>query len=161
MKAALLLLAASAVSAPLAHAGDYKLGALTVRQPWSRPAQAGMNGVGFLTVANAGKVPVTLKGAESPAADKIEIHQSSMAGGVMSMRRQDDGVVVPPGGQIVFGPGGYHFMLLNLKQAQGPGQKVPVTLIFDKGREIQVELVVQLSPPPVPAAGQGAPEHGH
>jgi copper(I)-binding protein len=68
--------------------------------------------VGFFTIANAGKTPVTLKRVESAAAAKVEMHQSSMAGGVMSMRRRDDGIVVPAGGQIAFAPGGYHLMLL-------------------------------------------------
>lgn len=155
-----IALTAILAASTAAEAGDYKLGALTVRQPWSRPAQAGMNGVGFFTLVNAGKTPVTLKSVESPAAAKVEIHQSAMAGGVMTMRRQDAGVVVPPGGQIAFAPGGYHLMLLSLKAAQGVGQKVPVTLVFDNGRKAQVELTVQLAPPP---GGQASPmgEHHH
>ncbi len=158
-----LALTAALVAAP-AYAGDYKLGALTIRQPWSRPAQAGMNGVGFMTIVNAGKTPVTLKGAETPAAGKVEIHQSSMAGGIMSMRRADDGVAVPAGGQVAFAPGGYHFMLLGLKAAQGPGQKIPVTLIFDNGRKAQVELTVQLAPPAngqAPKQSMPGMEHQH
>ncbi len=154
---ALAAVAALLAAAPV-RAADTKLGAVTVLQPWSRPAQAGMNGVGFLTIANTGKTPVTLKGAQSPAAGKIEIHQSAMADGVMTMRRQDAGVVIPPGGQVAFAPGGYHFMLLGLKQAQGPGQKVPVTLLFDKDRKLTVELTVQLAPPP---AARAMPEHAH
>ncbi|WP_454761708.1 copper chaperone PCu(A)C [Caulobacter segnis] len=154
------ILAASTAALPTQTvAGDYKLGALTIRQPWSRPAQAGMNGVGFFTVVNAGKTPVTLKSAETSAAGKVEIHQSSTANGVMSMRRQDNGVVIPAGGQVAFAPGGYHLMLLSLKTAQAQGQKVPVTLLFDNGRKVQVELAVQLVPP----NGQAAPagEHHH
>lgn len=147
-------LALTAVAAPVAYAA----GPITVRQPWSRPAQAGMNGVGFLTLANSGKTPVILKSATSPAAGKVEIHQSAMVGGVMTMRRQDNGVVIPAGGQVALAPGGYHLMLLGLKQAQGVGQKVPVTLVFDGGRKIQVELAVQLAPP---AAGGTAEHTGH
>lgn len=150
-------LAVAALAAPLAQAADVKLGAVTVGQPWSRPAQAGMNGVGFMTFANAGKTPVTLKSATSPAAGKVEIHQSSMAGGVMTMRRLDAGVAIPAGGQVAFAPGGYHLMLIGLKQPQAVGQKVPVTLIFDGGRKMQVELAVQLAPP----TAQSAPEHAH
>lgn len=157
---AAITLAAATAAPPLAWAGDYKLGALTIRQPWSRPAQAGMNGVGFFTLVNAGKTPLTLKSVETPAAGKVEIHQSAMAGGVMTMRRQDAGVVVPAGGQVAFAPGGYHLMLLSLKAAQNVGQKVPVTLVFDNGRRAQVDLTVQLAPPP---GGQAPPmgEHHH
>jgi copper(I)-binding protein len=155
MKTPLFMLAL--LAAPLAHAADHKPAALTVSQPWSRPAQAGMNGVGFFTVANAGKTPVVLKRVESAAAAKVEMHQSSMADGVMSMRRQDDGVVVPAGGQLVFAPGGYHLMLLGLKSSQAAGQKVSVTLVFGDGRKIPVQLAVQLAPP----KAQGASEHMH
>jgi copper(I)-binding protein len=155
-----IALTAILAASTAARAGDYKLGALTIGQPWSRPAQAGMNGVGFFTLTNAGKTPVTLKAVESPAAAKVEIHQSAMANGVMTMRRQDAGVVVPAGGQVAFAPGGYHLMLLSLKGAQGVGQKVPVTLVFDNGRKAQVELTVQLAPP---SGGQAMPmgEHHH
>jgi len=152
-----LALTAAALIAPLAHAADAKLGAITVRQPWSRPAQAGMNAVGFMTIANAGKTPVTLKRAESPAVAEVQMHQSAMANGVMTMRGLDQGVVIPAGGQIVFAPGGYHFMLISLKQAQAAGQKLPVTLVFGDGRKLTVDLAVTLTPP----TAQGASEHGH
>ena len=154
------ILAASSAALPTQTlAGDYTLGALTIRQPWSRPAQAGMNGAGFFTVVNAGKTPVTLRSVDTPAAAKAEIHQSSMANGVMSMRRLDNGVVIPAGGQIAFAPGGYHLMLIGLKAAQAQGQKVPVTLIFDSGRKMRVDLAVQLAAPGEPAAPAGGRLH--
>jgi copper(I)-binding protein len=156
----LLALAAVIAFAAPATAGDYKIGALTIQAPWTRPAQAGMNGVGFMTIANAGPKPVTLLRAESPIADKVEMHSSSMsAAGVMSMRREDKGVVIAAGGQTVFASGGYHFMLLGLKQPLVQGQKTPVTLIFDNGRRAMVELTVQTA---APQAAKGMPpEHQH
>lgn len=151
-----IALTAILAAATAAQAADYKLGAITVRQPWSRPAQTGMNGVGFMTVANAGKAPVTLTRMEATGADSVEIHQSAMVGGVMTMRELDKGVVIPAGGQIAFAPGGYHFMILSLKTEQKVGQKVPVTLVFDNGRKLKVDLTVQLAPPAAPQA-----EHRH
>ena len=64
---ALAALAALTLSAP-AFAGDYRAGGIEVRRPWTRPAQAGMNGVGYLTVANVGAKPVKLVAVETPAA---------------------------------------------------------------------------------------------
>lgn len=151
---------AALAAAPAAQAADYKLGALTIHQPWSRPAQAGMNGVGFMTIANAGKTPVTLVRMETSAAARAEIHQSAMANGVMTMRELDKGVAIPAGGEIAFAPGGYHFMLIGLKTAQKVGQKVPVTLVFDNGRKAQVDLAVQLTPP-TGAQTSPASEHRH
>ncbi|ALL12045.1 copper chaperone PCu(A)C [Caulobacter henricii] len=141
-----------------ALAGDYKVGALTIKSPWTRPALINMNGVGFMTFANAGPRPVRLLSAESPVAGKVEIHQSAMANGVMSMRRQDDGVVIPAGGSVAFAPGGYHLMLLGLKQPLVQGQKVPLTLVFDNGRRAAVELTAQSA---APQAGQGSAAEPH
>ena len=158
--APLLTLAAVIAFAAPAVAGDYKIGALTIQAPWTRPAQAGMNGVGFMTIANAGAKPVTLLRVESPLAGAVEAHSSSMsASGVMSMRREDKGVVIPAGGRVAFAPGGYHLMLLGLKQPLTQGQKAPVTLIFDNGRRAMVEMAVQAAPPQ--AAKGMPPEHQH
>jgi len=88
---AALTLAAHAEAAP------YRLGGLEVAQVWSRPAAAGTNGAGFMTLSNKGKAADTLKAVESPAAKRVEIHQTSMMGGVMSMKRLDAGVQVGPG----------------------------------------------------------------
>jgi copper(I)-binding protein len=151
MQRTLLTFAAVIAMAAPALAGDYKIGALTIKAPWTRPAMAGMNGVGFMTIANAGAKPVTLLRAESPVAGAVEMHSSSMsANGVMSMRRED---------KVAFSPGGYHFMLLGLKQPLTSGQKAPVTLIFENGRRAMVELTVQAAPPQ--AAKGMPPEHQH
>lgn len=157
-KFVLALAATAAISAP-ALAGDQKFGNLTVQQPWTRPAMAGMNGVGFMVIANAGAKPVKLLSAESPIAGKVEMHSSSMTNGVMSMRRQDEGVTIPAKGQQAFAPGGYHFMLLGLKQPLTLGQKVPVTLIFDNGLRAKVEMAVQSAAAPAPMGS--AAEHQH
>jgi len=156
---ALSPLVACIVLAAPAMAGDYRLGALTIKAPWTRPAMASMNGVGFMTIANASAQPVKLLSAESPLAGKVEIHRSAMANGVMTMRRQDDGVAIPAGGSVTFAPGGYHLMLLGLKQPLAQGQKAPVTLVFDNGRRAAVELTVQSAAPQAPQGSMG--EHQH
>lgn len=159
---ALLALATMAALSAPAQAGDDKLGAITIQNPWTRPAMAGMNGVGFMTIANSGAKPVKIVGAQSPAVGKIEIHRSAMANGVMSMRRQDAGVVVPAGGSLALAPGGYHLMLLALNRPLVAGQKIPVTLTFDSGRRIAIDLTVQTAAPQgTPAAKPDAAHHHH
>lgn len=136
-----LLIAATVALAPLAaHAEP-----LTVTKGWARPAMAGMMGAGFFTLAN-GKTPESLTAAASPLAAKVEIHRSSMAGGVMSMARQDT-VPVPAGAQVVFAPGGYHLMLMGLKQTLKAGDVVPVTLTFAGGKTVAAELKVAVQAP--------------
>ena len=142
---ALLTLAAFTVSAP-AFAGDYRVGGVEARRPWTRPAQAGMNGVGYLTLANVGTKPLKLVSVESPAAKSVSVHQSSMANGVMSMRPVT-GLAIAPGAKVEFAPGGYHLMLIGLAAPQALGGKVPVTLVFDSGLKMKIDLSVEAGPP--------------
>jgi copper(I)-binding protein len=146
---ALVTLAAFAVHAfgSEALAGDYRVGGLEIRRPWTRPAQAGMNGVGYLTLVNVGGKPVKLLRVESPVARSVTVHQTSQAGGVSSMRPVTDGLTIPPGGTVAFAPGGYHLMLMGLTRGQALGGKVPLTLVFDAGRRIRIELSVESGAP--------------
>ena len=102
-----LVIAFAVLAAPLAAFGAARV---EVLQPWSRPAAAGTNGIGYMVLVNHGGVADVLEKVESPLAARVEMHSSSMAGGVMSMRKEDR-VPVPAGGQAIFGPGAYHLML--------------------------------------------------
>ena len=123
---------------------------LSVSGAWSRPAVAGTNGVGYLVVANTGKADALVE-VESPLAAKVEMHSSSMAGGVMSMKKEDR-VPVPAGGKAVFGPGGYHLMLIGLTKTMKAGDQVPATLTFASGATVKATFVVGLAPPVAPAS---------
>lgn len=125
-------------------------GPLAVSGAWSRPAVAGTNGVGYLVVTNSGKADSIVK-VESPLAARIEMHSSSMAGGVMSMQKEDR-VPVPAGGQAAFAPGGYHLMLIGLTKTLKAGDKVPATLTFASGAKVQTAFAVGTGAGP-PAMG--------
>jgi copper(I)-binding protein len=131
----------SALALTLAVATSAQAAApLSVSGAWSRPAVAGTNGVGYLVIANAGKADVLVK-VESPAAGRVEMHTSSMAGGVMSMS-QEHRVPVPAGGKAAFAPGGRHLMLIGLKKTLKAGDKVPATLTFASGAKVQTAFSV-------------------
>jgi copper(I)-binding protein len=143
-------IAAVAIATP-AVAHEYKAGDLAIGHPWSRPAAAGMNGAGYLTVMNMGSKPDVLIKVETSVAGKVEIHQGSMAGGVMSMKALPDGMPVPAGATATFAPGGNHLMMVRLKQALKDGDRIPVTLVFQRAGRVDVQFVVQASPPaPMP-----------
>lgn len=138
-----LALAAATLSTPIA-AHSFKLGDLTIGHPWTRQtAPAQKNGGGFLTVANSGKQADRLIAATSPAAAKVEIHTMSMDGGVMRMRPVPGGLAVPAGGTLALKPGGYHLMLIGLKQPLALGKLVPLTLRFERAGTVTVQLKVE------------------
>jgi copper(I)-binding protein len=149
---------AAVLAAPAAQAARPVLtvGGLTVTGAWSRPAVAGTTGVGYMTLANHGKAADTLVGIASPLASRVEMHASSMAGGVMSMERRDK-VAVPAGGQVVFGPGAYHVMLIGLTSTLKPGDRAPATLTFASGAHLKVAFLVSsgAGPPAAPPVGAG------
>ena len=119
--------------------------AIEARQPWSRPAAAGGTGAGYLVLVNTGPADA-LVGAESPVAQKVEVHASTMSGGVMRMKAEAR-VAVPAGGQTVFAPGGRHLMLVGLKKPLKQGERVPATLRFASGAQLKVEFLVTPTPP--------------
>lgn len=142
MKPFLLSLGLAAVaSAAVAAAAP-----IEVSQAWSRPA-TGANGAGFLLLTNHGRTPEALVAAESPVADRVEVHRTTIQGGMAAMQRQDS-VVVPAGGSVAFAPGGYHLMIMGLKRPLQAGDKFPMTLRFASGAKVAATFVVSVTPPP-------------
>ncbi|HEY8003861.1 MAG TPA: copper chaperone PCu(A)C [Phenylobacterium sp.] len=140
---------ALALALPLSAAAAAKV---EVLQPWSRPAAAGTNGVGYMVLANHGRAADTLEKVESPLAARVEMHSSSMAGGVMSMKKVDK-VAVPAGGETTFGPGAYHLMLIGLTKALKPGDAAPATLTFASGAKVTTAFKVSSGMGPPAMAG--------
>jgi copper(I)-binding protein len=155
MKIVPLVLALAAVALPAA-ARSYRLGAVEVVDPWSRPAAAGQTGVGYMAVKNTGKAPIVLTGASTPLAAKASLHRTSMAGGVMRMAPVSGGLTIPPGGSVSFAPAGYHLMLEGLTKPLTLGQRAPITLTFADGKKVQIELSVQTAAGPAPAGAGSA-----
>lgn len=82
--------------------------------------------------------PATLVSAASPLAERIEMHSSSMAGGVMSMDKLP-AVMVRAGRPVTFAPGGSHLMIFGLAASVKPGSTVPLLLRFADGQTLRVE----------------------
>ena len=56
----------------------------------------------------------------------------AMKDGVMKMRPLDNGLTIDPGKTVKLAPGGYHLMMIDLKDPLKQGDTVPVTLKFEK-----------------------------
>lgn len=122
-----------------------------VKNAWVRSAVPGQSGTGAF-MALTSKDGARLVGASSPVAGVAEVHEMKMEGDIMRMRAVP--VLDLPAGQTVqLQPGGYHVMLMALKQALPKGSTVPLTLTFKdaKGQESKLELKL-----PVAASAPGA-----
>ncbi len=105
----------------------------------------GTTGAAFMTIKNSGKQADKLVAVASDVADAVEIHLSEMKDDVMTMR-QVDGVDVPAGGEAVLQPGSYHIMLIGLKRELAVGEKVSLTLTFEKAGQMDIEAEVRALP---------------
>ncbi len=133
----------SCFAAP-ARAEEVKAGDLVITQAWSRATPGGAKvGGGYLTIENKGSAPDRLIGGSADVADKVQIHEMAVNNGVMTMRALDKGLVIEPGKTVKLAPGGYHLMLLDLKRPLKQGDKLPVTLEFEKAGKVSLSLDVQ------------------
>lgn len=143
-----------------ASAEDIKAGDLVISQAWSRATPGGAKiAGGYLTIENKGAAPDRLVGGSGDIAGKVEIHEMAMNNGVMTMRPLDKGLAIEPGKTVKLAPGGYHLMMFDLKGPFKQGEKVPVTLEFEKAGKVNLSLDVQ----GVGAQAPGGMEHsgGH
>jgi len=144
-----LALAATALVAPAA------LAQVTVTDPWVRGTVSSQKATGAFMKLEA-KQPVSLVSASSPVAGVTEIHEMAMEKDVMKMRPISR-LPVAPGKPAELKPGGYHVMLMDLKQPLKAGDSVPITLTFekaDKSRqtvEVKAEVRALGAPTAAPA----------
>jgi copper(I)-binding protein len=145
----LLILAALLLPASYASAEDYRLGELTIASPWSMELPPNAPTVAaYFVIHNNGSTADTLMSVDTPIAGLAQLHEHVHANGLMKMQ-QVPSVEVAPGGDAVFAPMGYHVMLLELqdKSRLTDGQTFPLTLHFEKGGEVTVQVPVMKQAP--------------
>lgn len=126
-----------------AAAHDYTVGTISIGHIWAAESTPqAKNGVAYVPLKNNGKEADVLKGADSPGAEKVEFHQTTIEDGVAKMRPLN-GVALAPGEEVDLKPGGKHIMLIGLKKQLLDGEKLPITLHFEKAGDITVEAHIQ------------------
>jgi copper(I)-binding protein len=147
---------AGLLAAP-ACAEEVKAGDLVITQAWSRATPNGAKiGGGYLTIENKGPAADRLIGGSAEIAGKVEVHEMAMKDGVMTMRPLDNGLTIDPGKTVKLAPGGYHLMLFDLKSPLKQGDRIPLTLEFEKAGKVALSLDVQGIGAQSPAAASGA-----
>ena len=143
LKQILLALAVVCAESSVAIADEIKAGDLVITEAWSRATPKGAKtGAGYLTIENKGGTPDRLIGGSADVAGKVEIHEMAMSKGVMKMRPVENGLTIDPGKSVKLAPSGYHLMIMDLKAPLKQGDKVPVTLEFEKAGKVTVSFDV-------------------
>lgn len=135
-----LILNFSPTGAPYAAAAVLpEVEAPAIASAWARPGLAGATSAVYFTLLNPSDEPLTLVGAETEAAQAVELHETrivevpgpgNLATPVMRMDRVPT-ITVEPGGTVELSPGGLHIMLIGLSQSLAEGDELELRLVFE------------------------------
>jgi periplasmic copper chaperone A len=126
-----------------ARAEEVRAGDLVITQAWSRATPGGAKVAGgYLTIENKGATADRLIGGSGDVTDRVEVHEMTTSNGVMTMRALDKGLTIGPDQTVRLAPGGYHLMMFDLKSPLKQGDKVAVTLEFEKAGKVELAFEV-------------------
>lgn len=115
-----------------------QLGDLKIMHPSVRATAAGqMLSSAYVTIENKSKQPDRLISASSTRAKEIQIHMMRMDGDKMMMR-QIPSLEIPANTVVELKSGGYHLMLMDLNNGIAEGEKVLISLQFEKAGKVDV-----------------------
>jgi copper(I)-binding protein len=115
---------------------------ITVSDAWARATMPGQP-VSAAYMQIKSDADARLIGVSSPAIPQVEVHEMKMEGDVMIMR-EVKALELPKGKSVTLQPGGFHIMLMNLKQPIAAGDVIPLTLVIESGGKRQnVEVKAQ------------------
>jgi copper(I)-binding protein len=132
---------------------------VTVKDPWVRATVSAQKATGaFMQITSV--QDARLVEASSPVAGVVEVHEMVMEKDVMKMRAVK-GLDLPAGKTVELKPGGYHVMLMDLKEQMKEGATVPVTLVIEGKDKKRSTIEVKAPVKPLATASKAAAEHKH
>jgi len=118
------------------------LAQIEIENAWARATPPGAEtAAGYMTIRNKSSSPDRLIRVASPLATRVEMHVHIHDGDVMRMR-QVKGYDIPANGSLELKSGGAHLMFVGIKRPFKEGEKIPVTLRFERAGEMKVMFTV-------------------
>lgn len=96
-----------------------------------------------MTIANSGDSAETLIGGFTPVAERVELHTTRLIDGQREMQLALSGIVIPPRTTRILEPGAAHLMLVGLREGLVQGHEFPLTLVFQDGGAVTVQVRVR------------------
>jgi copper(I)-binding protein len=120
----------------------YAISSITVTDGYIKASIPGSDiTAAYMTIINAGDKAITLQKISSTISDRIEIHEHSMANGMMRMRQVAE-VTIDANNEVVLQPSGLHLMIFSVKQTITEQDVIPLTLYFSNETNINIQLPV-------------------
>lgn len=116
---------------------------LVMTDGWARASIPGAaNGAAYLSLKNTGDDAVTLVGMSSEVAKVTELHTHIHADGMMKMQ-QVAKKSIAAGESLKMQPGGYHVMLMGLKQPLQANESIQIVLNFADGTQQSIDVGIR------------------
>ena len=96
----------------------------------------------YMVIKNSSGEPDALISAKSDVAKAVELHNVKMQNDVMTMFQVPQ-IDIPANGQVELKSGSYHVMLIGLTRDLKAGDKVTITLNFEKSGAMTIEADVR------------------
>jgi periplasmic copper chaperone A len=132
----------AALLSSLLVAGAAHAGSVSVTDGWIRAMPGKTPAGGYFTLSNDSGRRVVLTGASSPACGMLMLHKTDTESGMASMNDVAN-IPIAVGQHLSFAPGGYHLMCMDPTVEIAPGNKTPVTLIFEDGTKVTSTFAVR------------------
>lgn len=142
----LLVRLAVLVVAAIAFAGcslASSAAAPTVNDAWARPAPTGGQSAAYFTITNSATTADALVSATSPGASMVGVHETAVSGSGMSDMHPVARVDIPAGQSVVFKPGSYHLMLMDLSGDLVAGGTIELHLVFEHAGTVVVKAAIR------------------
>jgi len=133
---------------------------ISVENAWARATSASAQaGAAYVTIIGHGASD-RLIGVSTPVAAEAVLHETIQDGDVMKMQPVD-GLDIPANASVKLAPGGYHIMLMHLRQPLKRGDSFPLSLRFQNAGTIETKVTVQApgAGAPMPMGGSGHDMH--
>ena len=109
---------------------------------------------GYMKIHNLSDKNIKIQSVKSNLFNKVEIHLTQMKNGMMNMIKQES-LNIKAKNHIELKPGGLHMMLMGKLKPISKGSVIPVTLTFDNGEIININLKVKNNNSPQMKCGSG------
>ena len=114
---------------------------VVVKDAWARATVAQQKSTGIFLQIESKKDAKLIK-AKTDIAEMTEIHEMSMDNNVMKMREVES-VTLPAGKLVELKPGGFHIMLMQLKNQVKVGDEIALTLTIETADKKQETIEVK------------------
>jgi periplasmic copper chaperone A len=134
----------AATTAPTRSApklGEAQIGSISITGASVRETANDVTAM-YMTIKTTGTGD-RLVSASTPISTMVQLHEAVMVNGAMQMQEIAGGIAVPPAGEVVLKPGGFHVMIMNLKAPLKTEQTVTFELTFEKAGKVSLTAPVK------------------